>query len=53
MNGEIRDLAYEKYSLFGYKGYPEPSITNAYYFDEDIAFNLYSAPFAWNKDYAA
>jgi len=39
--------------MVAYKGYPEHSITFAYYYDEDITFNLSKAPFVWNKEYAA
>ena len=53
VNAEIKDLAYKKHSMVGYKGYPEPSITFAYYYDENITFNLPRAPFVWNRDYAA
>lgn len=46
-------MAYEKHSMFGYKGYPEPSINFAYYYDENISYNLMRAPFVWNRKYAA
>lgn len=46
-------MAYEKHSMFGYKGYPEHSINFAYYYDDDITYNLGRAPFVWNRKYAA
>jgi len=49
----MKNLGYEKHSLFAYKGYPEHSITNAYFYDEDITYNLNHAPFVWNSKYAA
>jgi len=49
----MKDLGYENHSLFAYKAYPEHSITNAYYYDEDIGFNLSGAPYVWNNKYAA
>jgi hypothetical protein len=47
-------MAYEKHSLFAYKGYPEPSIESAYYYDPNVFLNLFGrAPMTSNRDYAA
>ena len=54
VNRTLKDLAYKKHSLFGYKGYPQPSIESAYFYDPHVFVNLWGkAPMASNRDYAA
>lgn len=53
VNAAVKELAYQNHSMLGYKAYPEHSITSAYYYDDEISFNLRRAPFVWNRDYAA
>jgi hypothetical protein len=54
VNRTVKKLAYEKHSLFGYKGYPEPSIESAFIYDTDVFKNLPGrAPMTSNRDYAA
>lgn len=54
VNKTVKQMAYEKHSLFAYKGYPEPSIESAYFYDPQVFFNLFGrAPMTSNRDYGA